>query len=364
MVSDDAQVFAAAIGIVLGLLYAASGFTDPGKTDDLAKNPRVRNLLWLLGGALTVLLTDWKLFSSAAITPEQRATFVATYAIFALSAAVGGVAVIAALIALSLNARARRNIAFRDRIAELVLEYVQYGYRSYRTRFDRLEAVREPAHPAQAASQIGQILATLMVTTALERSRDDAQLRDDTIDKVLEGIESMVRLFAPGADGLHLRTNYMARVSEAGLQGARPLFVDGPLSDYAGFLVLRRYKDGRQADVCLPFEPTPRERRVLPGAPASVTSKAACRINVAAPEFRPGVPPALRADVKHFFKDVPYVSVLSAPLIWERDVVGVVNVESSHVDLVDQGADMVERIAEALGPFCMILGELVHRGEE
>jgi hypothetical protein len=52
------------------------------------------------------------------------------------------------------------------------------------------------------------------------------------------------------------------------------------------------------------------------------------------------------------------------PLIWERGVVGVVNVESNHVDIVDKGSDMVTRIGNALAPYCVILGELVHRAEE
>jgi hypothetical protein len=76
------------------------------------------------------------------------------------------------------------------------------------------------------------------------------------------------------------------------------------------------------------------------------------------------VPKAVQTEVKKFFNTKPYASVLSVPVILGTRVIGVANVESSHIDVVDLGFDMVERIADALVPFCMVLGELVNRTEE
>lgn len=365
LIENRLNVLAGVIGLAFGALYAISGFADAGKTDDLSKNQRVKNLLWLLGGAGAVLFGDWKLLSSTEIKPPDHVTLLACYLLGALLAAFGCIALISFLIALTIRARGIRRPQFRGRIWELVLEYMTYGYRYYRARLENLdkETVAD-TEAAQSVSELGKAVATVMATTAFVRRLDEPKQREIFIDQVLKAMEDTVKLFAAGVADLRLQTNYMIRVSAADLRSdAKPLFVDEPLTDYDGFLVVRRYRDGKSNPTCIPLETAARATRVLPGAPMCWADRTACHLNTRKLNFNSGVPSPIKAQVKDFFKDAPYDSVLSVPLILERNVVGVVNVESNRVDVVDKGADMVGRIGDALAPFCVILGDLVLKAE-
>ena len=48
----------AAVGFLMGLLYAFSGFRDTGKAVGLKDNPRVTNLRWLAVGRIAALFGD------------------------------------------------------------------------------------------------------------------------------------------------------------------------------------------------------------------------------------------------------------------------------------------------------------------
>jgi hypothetical protein len=362
---NDLLLFAGAIGVSMGSLFAISGFTDAGKTDDLSKNQRVKNLAWLVGGAASVLLFNWKLLSPAEVTPAERATLMVTYALAAVIALFVVILIIAASIFNTVRARAAARAIFQGKAGELVLEYIQYGYRYYRARLDKLDQEAGQADDAaQSLAKLGEALATVMATTALDRTQPNAAQRELFIDQVLAAIEDTVKLFGSGVTDLKLRTNYMVKVSAASLAGTEPHFIDRPVEGYEGFLVIRRYRDGAAGAACLPLEPATRAAWVLPGAPASVFGRAACHMNLGKLKFGARVPATVRRQVEGFFKGAAYVSVLSVPLLWDRSVVGVVNVESNHVDVVNKGSDMIGRIGNALAPHCVILGELVHRAEE
>ncbi len=359
------QFLAGVTGVLMGVLFGVSGFADAGHTDDLSKNQRVKNLLWLVGGATGVLLVDWKLLSPGDISPLERAILVGCYVGCALIAALITVVLISVSIFLTVKRRATDKPFFRGRAGELVLEYISYGYRFYRTRLDKMDQeAAKTADPAQSLGALGIALATVMATTALDRVHPDAAHRETFIDQVLAAMEDTVKLFGAGLPDLELRTNYMVRVSEGDLGAVVPIFASNPLGEYDGFLVLRRYRDGVAIAVGLPLEREERSTRLLPGAPTCVAQRAACHLHPRKLNFRSGVSGPIRSAVKDYFKDVPYVSVLSVPLIWNRAVVGVVNIESNHIDVVDKGPDMIKRIGHALAPFCVVLGELVARAEE
>jgi hypothetical protein len=314
LIDDPLRIFAGAIGLVLGVLYALSGFADAGKTDDLSKNQRVKNLLWLLGGAGAVLLGDWSLLSPAEITPQERAALVSTYAFCAVSAAVGGIVLIAVVIALTIRDRGTRKPQFKGRVGELVLDYITYGYRYFRTQLENLDKeVSVSADAAQSMSELGKAVATVMTTTALDRMLSDQRQRETFIDQVLDAMEQTVKLFASGVHNLELQTNYMVRVTAGDLGQVQPLFVDEPLDNYDGFLILRRYRTGMKNLTCLPLETAARAKHVLPGAPTSVAKQSSCQINPRKLSFESAVPVPLQKQVKDFFRDANYASVLSVP---------------------------------------------------
>jgi hypothetical protein len=356
---------AGVIGLLMGALYGISGFGEPGKTDDFAKDRRVKSLIWLVGGAVGTFAVDWNLMSPGGLTPAQRGLLTGTYMLAAVVTALAVILLIAFSIYLTVHARGRDKPFFRGRAGELVLEFVYFGYRYYRAKLDQLD--KEAANASDSAVSLGALgvaLSTVMMTAALERAQPNIDQRERFIDEVMSAIENTVKLFGGGVPGLELRTNYMVKVGQDGLAGHTPMFVEGALQRYDGFLVLRRYRDGMVAAVCVPLERDALSTTLLPGAPTSVAEHAACLLNPKKLSFRKGVPKGVQADVRAYFKDAPYASVLSVPLIWGRDVVGVVNIESNHVEIVGKGPDMIKRIGHALAPYSVILGELVHRAEE
>jgi hypothetical protein len=306
------------------------------------------------------VLTDWKLIVSAEVPPDRGSMF-ATYLACALFAALIGLMGNAALIYFDLRRRAARYPMLHSHALGLIQDYLTYGYAHYRERRDKIvQGIAAEAVSPVSLSKFGKALATLVGITALDRSSANPP-RDTFIDQTLDAIEQTVRLFSTQGDRLTLCCNYMAYVSGDKLGGAAPRFVDESLESYAGFLVLRRYRDDRKAPICLPIERPDRPRRVLPGAPTCVFSRSACHINTDRVAFEPGVPQRIKTEVKEFFRDASYVSVLSVPLTWEREVVGVVNIESNQIDIIGRGDDMVQQIGEALAPISLLLGELVHR---
>jgi hypothetical protein len=364
-------VIAGIVGFVFGLLFAVSGWTDSGKTDDFSKTVRVKNFLWLIGGVVTVVFGDWKVVVSST-QEDVKGWMLLAYLAGAMGAAILGVLAIAITIALTASARKKSHPSFGDRTGELVLEYIQYGYRYYRGQLDRIDkevataaalAASQSLSTPQSLQESGKLLATLIAVTTSARDEADPNLLERYIDQVLIGIEDTVKLFASNVRGLRLRTNYMVEIVQAQVD-VTPMFASGPLDKYRGFLRLRRYRDREVGPICLPVETKTRAIRILPGAPACVFKQSACLINTKDLKFESGVPKAVQTEVKKFFNTKPYASVLSVPVILGTRVIGVANVESSHIDVVDLGFDMVERIADALVPFCMVLGELVNRTEE
>lgn len=353
---------AALIGTVMGFLFATSGFADQGKSDDLSKNPRVKNLIWLIGAGGAVFLADWKIMSGGGVDPALRGQLVFAYVAAAVVLAVVTIAFISAIIYLSVRAAARHNPALRDYAGELVVQYVSFGLRAYRTLRAEFEIkAGESLSAAEALRTSGSTLSILFAAVALDRKQSDHRLRDQFIDQTLEAIEDTVKLFAPKGADLQLQTNYMVRVPQDGLNGLAPHFAPDPLDSYEAFLILRRYRQGGNPPVALPIcKPQP-PRSQLPGAPMAVVTQRACLLNTAKVTFKPGVPAKVQKDIRAFFRDVHYASVLSLPIIWDREVIGVVNIESDQVDLVGRGADMVARIGSALAPYSVVLGELVSR---
>lgn len=348
----------------MGFLYAVSGFSDPGKVDDLSKNPRVKNLIWLLGGAATVFFADWKIMSGEAIDASLRGVLVSDYAEAALGTTALVLAIFSLSIYVSMLSAARRTPALAGRAGDLVLEYITSGFRAYEARRNTLEAdAGQELATADALGAVGTAVSVLLTVTALERHRPDQDLRDNIIDQGLAAIEDTVKLFGAGVADLGLQTNYMIRVTADRIAGAALLFAPGDAQGYDSFLLLRRYRSRPAEPIALPIAKSNESNRVLPGAPMAVLGGEACVLNAARLDFRADVPAATRAEIKSFFERAGYKSVLSVPLVWERRVVGVVNVESNHIDLVGKGPDIIRKIGLALAPYCVILGELVSRSE-
>jgi hypothetical protein len=351
------------LGVAFGLIYAISGFSDSSKSAELSKNPRAKNLVWLLGGAAGVILGDWKILSPDPKPPDRLSLF-AGYIIAAVATAIFCIVLIAILAALTV--RARRNPDVRAKTLDLVLDYIHRGYAHFRARLKELdEAALEPAHASDVLSRAGEALAAIIALTARERAQPDSDQREHCITQILKAMEDTVKLFAAAGPQLKLKSNYMATINPAHLPASvQTLFTSNPPGGYASFLTLRRYRDGHRYDIALPVETANRLKHSLPGAPSSAAHHQARLLNAANLTFESEVSKVLRDQIKGFFKSVDYQSVLSVPLIWQSNVVGVANFDSNLIDLVDRGHDIVGQIGLALTPYSVLLGELIRLHED
>lgn len=52
------------IGCVIGYFYISAGFSQKDKPDSLKDDPRVKNLLWIIGPSVCIFTTDWNQYVS------------------------------------------------------------------------------------------------------------------------------------------------------------------------------------------------------------------------------------------------------------------------------------------------------------
>ncbi len=264
----------------------------------------------------------------------------------------------------SVRSRAKTEPEFRGRSVEFLLDYIAYGFAYYKEALK--EADRNLAanlDPLSALGELGSVVSTVIVHSAVARDGFNKELLYTGIDQSLTAIESTIQVMRGKTHDLKLKSNYMVLVPADKLGTSQSLFLENG-TVYEKLLAFRRYKDGVRLEIALPIERDARSLHVLPGAPSCVTERAATHINIKKLEFREGVSDGIKEQVAEYFRNASYSSVLSIPLIWGQELIGVVNIESSEIDIVGRGPDCIEAIGKALSPHCLILGELVHHHEE
>lgn len=359
-----------AIGIAMGLLYAFSGFRDNQKSDVLQNNPRVKNFLWIVGGAVTVVFADWKILSQDEISTALRGKATLSYVACATVTMVVFLSAIAVGIYFNAKSRGSNNESMKRSAFQLLMIFLHHGYAKYLEKYSELDrnSTPEEIHNRENLAQYGKAVATSIAVCMRDSAAGiSREHRLGTIDNLLDAIENTVLLMSGGSRDLAIKTNYMVRVARQDLQRERapaPLFQFGDAARYERFLVLRRYKGSRGAQVCLPVEPKGGNEPILPGAPEAFSSGEYRIINSKSVNIEKGFPKNIKDDLSKYFKNAPYKSVMSLPISKGRKIIGILNIESNKVDILDQSDDMVDRIARAIQPYCLLLGEVVSSYEE
>lgn len=354
----------------MGLLYAFSGFRDNQKSDLLQDNPRLKNFLWVIGGAITVIFADWKILSKDEITAALRGQATLSYVAFATGTMVLCLFGIALGIYWNAKSRGSTNESMRRSAFQLVMIFLHNGYAKYSEKYNELDrnTTPEEIHNRENLAQYGKVVATSIVLAMRDRGMGiSREHRLGTIDDLLEAIENTVLLMSGGSRDLQLKSNYMVRITKSDLPRERapaPMFQFGNADRYEKFLVLRRYKGSRGAQVCLPVEPKGSSEPILPGAPEAFSSGEYRLINCKSVNVDGNFSKQIKDSVSRYFKTAGFSSVISLPISRGRKVIGVLNIESSKVDILDQGDDMVDRVARVLQPYCLLLGEVVGSVED
>lgn len=364
-----ASILASLLGVFVGIFYAFSGFADPGEEADIQERPRIKNFFWIGGGAVAVVLVDWNIFEGTPLSPEARGMLMFWYFLAAVLTALILIIVISVFVALQANARQKAGKFEAGTLWTLLGEYWHYGFPRYTAKRNEIEAGvmrREVTAELQASipeeiSAICASISTTMQAVHNEAMWTNTTQREQHVDNILKAMESTIKVIAREDGDLKLNSNYMIALPKTGVAGKKVLFEEED-RDPQAYLELARYASGETADVLIPVAKG--RSKLLPGAPTAFVKRGAAVINCKNPVFESEVTEPIRAAIRQYFAGATYASVLSVPLIWEREVVGVANIESSKVDLLGRNADILAQIALALSPFCLMLGEAVHRSRK
>ena len=70
------------------------------------------------------------------------------------------------------------------------------------------------------------------------------------------------------------------------------------------------------------------------------------------------IPQATRDEIKAYLQEANFRSFLSVPMVWDTEMVGVLNIEASD-EVFNPAEEWVIRTGESLHPYCTILASLI-----
>ncbi len=374
--ASSLEVVAVITAVLAGLFAVVSEGDSVGDHERAwYQRSRIKAFLFLLWGGGAVLLLDLKGLANDPGVDKGRIA-----GIFTLWAALVVIALLGigtVLVFLETALYAIRHQAFRRRLLDLPTTFVVQGWdASRRVRdaiFAEIDARRQDDLRAaeRARTKTLGMLAQTSLRVLRDAGRSDAALRASMIDEVFTAVASVVRLRA-GADPPRIMLNYLALRSYADLPEDRRadlLFTFGDPRRYGYVLALRRRHNGMEEEplgrpILIPVDRAscgPNE--LLPGAPQLVHGLEQVMIQPRRLSFAPGVPEAIRLKVSVFFRALGCRSVLSLRLVAGSAVVGVLNIESSQPNMIDEGDEVIEEVLTTVKPFAAILAYIVEQDE-
>jgi hypothetical protein len=364
---------ACAGGLVIGVILGLNGFAQPATPGPLGQSPRIKNLLWLFSGLFPVFVAD---FTKLGLDPKfPWAWPFAGYGFGALVGAVGAIIYMVCSIKHSVRTFADMHPGASIDAGHFLREYLTYGKARYDERWkeakDNIEAKEDREREKAAAKQQrielmteGDKVVARCVYGVLGHMAKSPQAQKESqaslIETIIDAIVSLVR--AQAGPQLTLRDSYMAYVPANGASKetlddlrSRAKFTDGMPDKYVGFLDLRHGGGSQIRDIVLPV--SSEHDAVLPGAPEAVNVVGIAIMNIRKIEARSKVKPVL-GQIRDYFHQAyfsPIASITSLVINDGKAIHGVVNIESSEIDLLGQGQESVQAIVARLQTLTALL---------
>jgi hypothetical protein len=351
MATDAIAALAGVIGLLVGTILGFNGFSQPATPSLIGQSPRIKNLLWLLSGFFAIFIADFKKLGLPADLPLAW-PFVA-YGFGAFLGVVSSVMWMVRSITKTVRAFNAQHRAHPLDPGAFQREYLTYG----KTRYEELwnkekgEAVDleekanalelEAGKQRQIVSDADKMIAACVYASLAHIGLTPSarrQAQGALIDTIMAAALNVVRLHS--SEQLTLRGSYMAYTTDPSAAPAlrmRALFTGGMPSSYKGFLELRRGGGLAVREVVLPVALN--SDAVLPGAPEAVGVLGPAIMNIRDIAFRPAVVQSVQDEIVAFFRDPyfgPIASITSLVIFDGGTVHGVMNIESSAVDLLGQ----------------------------
>lgn len=361
------------IGLFFGSLYSIVSFSKPEKPSDLKSDPRITNLLWVLGGALLTLLGDWGKVSSSAQDLSQRIPLLVSYGVGVLIGAFLTIIFVCARIYCNIKRMREENPSFLKDYNDFILDYLYYGYNSYKELIEVVNKRNIDCRSKDHTAEISEIISISYSSARFAVSNKDQNTIIKTTSDLLKSIENIIKLLCIDSSGLALKSNLMIVSSSCSNNNKLKFSTDPDLKIGKDVLLLKRHSSGGGQQICLPMPDSNFPECALPGAPEAtlMDTKQPAIINCQNVKFRTGIPSATQKEIKKFFSSVSYKSVISLPLLamhsGQPQIVGVVNIESNRENVLGEGVDKIVDISTVLSPMCLILATLADaekNGEE
>jgi len=333
-------------GLVIGVILGLNGFAQPATPGTLGQSPRIKNLLWLFSGLFPVFVAD---FTKLGLDPKFPWVWpFAGYGFGALIGALSAIIYMVCSIRRSVRSFAELHPWAPIDTGHFLREYLTYGKARYDERWKETKDIVEKEakeRRIELTTEADKVVARCVYGVLGHMAKPPEARRDSEaslVDTIIDAIVSLVR--AQAGPQVMLRGSYMAYVPANGASEqvlrdlrSRAKFTAGMPDQYIGFLELRHGGGSQVRDIVLPV--SSEYDAVLPGAPEAVNVIGIAIMNIQKIEARPTVKPVL-GQIRDYFRQAyfsPIASVTSLVINDGKTIHGVVNIESSEIDLIGQG---------------------------
>jgi hypothetical protein len=347
-VAHPAYGLAGLAGFTLGILYALDGWRSDTADLDLKDSPRVKNLLWVMGGGFIALIGDVK-----ELDPDARKPLVLFwYFLLFLAAVVAIVGTWGIVVTIQRTAAWIRRLDFGYGLTDAVGDYFFYGYRYYRRKASEAKEDRAGRFHANYLEQV-----TYAVAAAGSASLGN---RDQVAELILKCISAVVKNHhSDDKDALGIRANVMLLKECTEEDRERLLFVGDKRNTIKRCLVPVAYDvNENRAPIAIPVPDNPNE--ALFGAPKALIHPDGIAIVDDSSDIavETGLSMEVRQEVVDYFKTKLFRSFASLRIIGRGKPIGVVNIDARIPRVFGNTDDEKKRLAHYLLPFCAAIGNI------
>jgi hypothetical protein len=336
------------VGLLMGVLFVIA-WRGSARDISLKNDARVRAILYGLGGFFTALIADWKGLLGHDVNKTQ---LLVLYSLPFASLGVLGPLCIAAVIWFRLSqVKRKRPAEFPGQPFYLALDYFIYGYRYHRDEYDRMvESAYERKRELDA--DIASNLAALILSS-------------DSVRDVLRNMCVVFKVHTSASESPEVNSNLMIAIAYAEAtaeQKNRLKFKFGDESRYGYLLWLTDYAyEKGEERISLAVEDPIRsqwEDTVLPGAPLAFLRTREVVVNTKRLDFAIKIPKNVQREMTQYFRAKGLKNFLSVPVIGNKKLIGIVNIEFSN----ELAAGLQNEVVKTLQPFCAVLTQILLSG--
>ena len=358
------------IGALFGAVFVLDGWRGSVTTKDFKSSPRVKALIWVVGGLLAATITGFSKIGAQLADGEGRWVVIAMY--------LGGflITVLFSLTTLTLILLAqlvwchlRSSRAFSDAAGFPFLPIVEYLHNGYEcfvasraeglARFEASEAESYRAYLADYADILGRLV------VEVNGFREKVGNVDIIEHEILQAVANLTRKLL---DDSSVTANYM-RAHSANHCPARIkahlCFAFGNHERYSHYLSLVQSSTNRDREsIALPVEPNEslgNHECILPGAPFAFRRNRPIYIpDTEQIEYPVELPHDIVQALRDYFQRKTFKSFLSLPIVGKEGLpIGILNIDSHRKAAFGKKWEESEFISTTVLPICALLGTII-----